>query len=133
MFLLMKRDRNLYSRREFFKKATKGILPIIGGLTILSNPFVAKATTSTYCNGCLSTCMGTCRFTCLGQCARGCDFSCVNNCYSCTGSCRGSCSAECVNVCNGSCSYGCHSTCHSTCVNQAAASQMSFSLLWKIS
>ena len=72
------------SRREFFKEAAKKALPIIGAVTLLSSPVIAKAVESepmgcnSYCNqhcsaGCASTCAGrcegTCQNTCIGTCS----------------------------------------------------------------
>ena len=41
----MKKNKNeeLQSRREFFKKAAKGALPILGAIILASNPVLAKA------------------------------------------------------------------------------------------
>ena len=38
-----KQNEELQSRREFFKKAVKGALPILGAVVLAGNPMLAKA------------------------------------------------------------------------------------------
>ena len=84
----MKKNKNngeLQSRREFFKKAAKGVLPIIGAVVLASAPGIVRAAEETPmgCNyGCNGTCMG-CRGTCTG-------------CSGCGGYCRQNCSSGCA-------------------------------------
>ena len=77
----MKKQQNeeLQSRREFFKKAAKGALPILGAIVLANAPVIAQAAESTP-NGCMG-CQGTCMATCKGSCANS----------SCKGTCYGSC------------------------------------------
>ena len=76
------KNKNLRSRREFFKKAAKGVLPLLGVAALISAPKVAKAAeTPQYCQW-------DCTFTCRG----GCSSLCGGNC---SGSCRGGCYASC--------------------------------------
>lgn len=76
------KNKNLRSRREFFKKAAKGVLPLLGVAALISAPKVAKAAeTPQYCQW-------DCTFTCRG----GCPSLCGGNC---SGSCRGGCYASC--------------------------------------
>ena len=80
-----KKNEELQSRREFFKKAAKGALPILGAIVLANVPNIANADTSDSgtCTSCAYTCLGTCR----GQCYS----TCTGNCYrTCSGGCSGS-------------------------------------------
>lgn len=88
------KNKNLRSRREFFKKAAKGVLPLLGVAALISAPKVAKAAeTPQYCQW-------DCTFTCRG------------GCQGCTGTCRGGCSSLCGGNCSGSCRGGCYASCN---------------------
>ena len=93
-----KKNDELQSRREFFKKAAKGARPIIAAAVMASAPAVVKAAnTPMGCySGCSYGCEG-CSDSCYGSCKGGCNASCIQgNCaYVCTGSCKGSCSGSC--------------------------------------
>ena len=95
----VKMNEELQSRREFFKKAAKGALPIIAAAVMASAPAVVKAAnTPMGCySGCSYGCEGGCNDSCYGSCKGGCNASCIQgNCaYFCTGSCKGSCSGSC--------------------------------------
>lgn len=86
----------IQSRRDFFKNAAKGALPILGVALLASNPILAKATeTPMGCmgcsNGCLATCRGTCSGSCTGSCIDGCKSNCKTTCkYTCAGRCSAS-------------------------------------------
>lgn len=90
----MKMEKNkkdeLQSRRQFFKKAAKGVLPILGAVALANMPLIANAaeTSSTSCSGCNNRCMNSCFNTCHGKC----DKHCADNCSS---NCRGTCSSSC--------------------------------------
>lgn len=85
------KNEGLQSRREFFKKAAKGALPILG-LAIMANvPMISNATESEYC-----TCAGDCK----GACSGGCSTTCYNQCYN---SCKYTCQYSCRNTCDTSC------------------------------
>ncbi|MBQ5681266.1 MAG: Cys-Xaa-Xaa-Xaa repeat radical SAM target protein, partial [Bacteroidaceae bacterium] len=66
------KNEGLQSRRDFFKKAAKGALPILGALMLSSTPTVTKAAeTPMGCNfgcttGCSMGCYTTCRMMCSG-------------------------------------------------------------------
>lgn len=83
----MKSNKNeeLKSRRDFFKKAAKSALPILGAVVLASSPLVSKAAES------MMSCNGSCSGSCLGTCNSG--------CTGCTGSCSGSCSGSCRDTC----------------------------------
>ncbi|MDE7401797.1 MAG: Cys-Xaa-Xaa-Xaa repeat radical SAM target protein [Muribaculaceae bacterium] len=90
---MMKQNKNeeLQSRREFFKKAAKGALPILGAIALANMPLIAKASESGYC-------------TCSGNCSGSCSGSCVSTCRAtCGNSCKGTCSYTCDHGCSGSC------------------------------
>ncbi|MBR0182489.1 MAG: Cys-Xaa-Xaa-Xaa repeat radical SAM target protein [Bacteroidaceae bacterium] len=70
----------LSSRRDFFKSAAKGILPILGGIVLVNASAVAKAAETPM--GCSYTCSGTCQGTCGGTCRNGCQSTCYHGCYS---------------------------------------------------
>lgn len=74
-----KRDEELQSRREFFRNAAKGALPILGAIVLAHVPSIASASeTPMDCrygctavcstSACQGTCSGTCKFTCTGGC-----------------------------------------------------------------
>ncbi len=91
----MKKNKNneeLQSRREFFKKAAKGALPILGAIALSNIPMLGKAEEMLGCN-----------FGCSGGCSGGCSRSCS---FGCSGSCSGSCSGGCKGGCGRSCSLG---------------------------
>ena len=84
----MKKELNneeLQSRREFFKKAAKAALPVVGAVVLSSLPIVkSEAATGCYDAGCMMSCEGSCNGGCQG---------CKDSCY---GSCKGSCNANVV-------------------------------------
>lgn len=95
----MKGNKNeeLQSRRQFFKKAAKSALPILGAIALVNMPLLVKAEHPTSCRyGCASTCDGTCIGTCIGTCKRTCEGNCK---YTCTGTCHGSCGISCTGGC----------------------------------
>ena len=94
-----KESNELQSRREFFKKAAKGALPILGAVILASSPIISKAVESEPM-GCNYGCTSMCKDYCMN----GCDNGCQNTCNS---TCTGSCSGTCYNTCHGTCSGGC--------------------------
>lgn len=81
----------LQTRREFFKKAAKSALPILGVIVLASNPTIVSATElATGCagNSCYMQCDGGCRQTCSGSCKYHCQTTCKGGCGS---TCRGTC------------------------------------------
>ena len=86
-----KQSEEIQSRRDFFKKAAKGALPILGAVLLANTPAIVKAAET---KGCI------CAYSCSGSCDRTCS-------GSCTGSCRGSCTGNCTGGCTGSCSGSC--------------------------
>lgn len=95
---MKKKNAEVQSRRDFFKKAAKAALPILGIAVLASNPVVAKAA---------ETAMGCTRGTCSGGCTGGCDYTCQYHCYStCKGVCADNCSTTCKGVCRNACNAG---------------------------
>ena len=102
----------IQSRREFFKKAAKVALPVVGAAILSSVPNVLNA--STYCEHCNSNCTNGCRT----GCSHGCGSSCYTNCqgytskYHPSGDCAtckyycAGCQGECSGTCSGSCVGG---------------------------
>ena len=86
-------NEELQNRREFFKKAAKSALPILGAIVLAGTPQLSKAinTQATYCQagyactgGCSGDCKGTCKFGCSGcsgGCKGTCKFGCTTTCY----------------------------------------------------
>lgn len=67
------KNEELQSRRSFFKKAAKTVLPILGAILIGSTHIEVKAS-SKPATGCETTCTG-CTGRCLGVCT-GCENVC---------------------------------------------------------
>lgn len=106
----MKKQQNeeLQSRREFFKKAAKGALPILGAIVLANAPVIAKAAEDTPM-GCNSGCALGCYTGCYG-CLHSCNRVCLDSCnYNCRGGCKGTC----VGTCEGDCQGTCRGTCTS--------------------
>lgn len=81
----------IQSRREFFKKAAKAALPVVGAAILSSVPFMnAEAAPS----GCGYTCSGGCSGSCSSSCGFGCSGSCKGGCGGCKGACRSSCTGS---------------------------------------
>ena len=97
-----KKNEELQSRREFFKKAAKGTLPILGLITF--GPAVLSSCdkddddssgSSSGCKTCSSGCKGTCQLVCKGNAVwhpSSCSAStCKSLCWkTCSGLCVGS-------------------------------------------
>ena len=80
-----KKNEELQSRREFFKNAAKGALPILGMVLLANVPMTTHAADAPMgCarNSCSRQCMDTCRLYCNG--------TCITNCknYGCKGYCN---------------------------------------------
>jgi CXXX repeat radical SAM target protein len=70
------KNEEILSRRGFFKKAAKGVLPILGavalGVTNIEN-VSAQWGNNCYCG---RSCQGYCNGACTGKCAKSCSGSC---------------------------------------------------------
>ena len=92
-----KKNEELQSRRDFFKNAAKGVLPVFGAIMLAGIPNLIKAE---------EVHMG-CQYGCSGGCDGNCRYTCYGCKYTCTGTCK--------NACTG-CRYTCDSTCKNGCV-----------------
>lgn len=75
-----KENEELQSRREFFKKAAKAALPVVGAVVLAGLP-TTEATAQWGCNGCDGSCQGGC-LGCSGGCGGDCSQACSNNCFT---------------------------------------------------
>ena len=77
-----KKNEELQSRREFFKKAAKAALPVVGAVVLGSLPIVdVEAQSCKDCNNsCVWRCYQGCRADCKGLCTNSCDASCQHHC-----------------------------------------------------
>ena len=105
-----KQNEELQSRRDFFKKLAKGVLPALGGIALSNLSISGNAATWSQNEenegdkvemGCDWGCTGGCQ----GSCGRVCSYGCTNSCAgSCSGACKGYCQGSCKGTCSGSCS-----------------------------
>lgn len=91
-----KRNDEIQSRREFFKKAAKGILPIVGSIILMSTPSIANAVEVAHAD---------CRYNCSG------------GCNSCKGTCEWKCQDDCSGSCKGTCKRTCKTGCYRYCTS----------------
>ena len=100
----------IQSRREFFKKAAKAALPVVGAAILSSVPFVKTEAVATGCYnyGCMGGCSGGCDDSCYGSCTGTCDATCK---YGCGDACAKACSYGCAGACSGYCAGGCSGLC----------------------
>lgn len=100
----MKKD--IISRRDFFKKSTSKILPVVAAITlpsVLTSCEIDEEPFDIPSSGCKNGCSGKCSAYCGGTCQTNCSGSCKNGC---TGNCKGACGSSCRYVCTGSAKYG---------------------------
>ena len=97
-----KQNEELQSRREFFKKAAKAALPVVGAAVLSSIPLL-QTKASTGCDGCWYSCYNSCQQSCHGTCS------------SCNGQCASDCQNSCLGGCQGNCSGSCQGTCYTGC------------------
>ena len=91
-------NEELQSRREFFKKAAKAALPVVGAVVLSSLPIVkSEAATGCFDGGCKYGCEGGCSGSCVATCRSCCQNGCDQSCYSgCRNTCHGNCSGGCA-------------------------------------
>lgn len=101
----MKMEKNnreeLQSRRQFFKKAAKRTLPILGAIALANVSQFVQASNPLAVNEC--TCANNCQSGCGGGCCDHCSLSCSE---SCKGACTGGCKGGCGTYCKGNCANG---------------------------
>lgn len=90
-----RKNEELQSRREFFKKAAKGALPILGAVLLANVPMLSHAMEEAPM-GCKEACRASCAFRC-----EGCLNSCARSCTSCSDGCASGCHRNCYTGCNG--------------------------------
>ena len=114
-----KNNEEIQSRREFFKKAAKGALPILGAVVLTSTPILVQAKDVVESSGCNDYCEGSCR----GGCDRSCSITCDTTCRgACDGSCSGTCDTTCYQACDSSCRGGCEGDCRGGCRGDCTSS-----------
>lgn len=92
------KNEKLQTRREFFKKAAKGVLPIIGAVTL--TPFLTACPGSDPddpldCSDCTSACSSSCSSACSNSTTNSGCSDCANGCSStCSGTCSNSCEGQ---------------------------------------
>ena len=92
-----RQNEELQSRREFFKKAAKGALPILGAIILANAPVIANAAKESPM-GCNNSCYRGCASRCSGRCQTTCNVSCQNHCRdNCGATCKYTCSGKCTN------------------------------------
>ena len=68
-------NQELQTRRDFFKKAAKGMLPMLGAIVV--GPSIVMSTlTSCGCDDCEAVCMDNCEASCTSECIGSCETSC---------------------------------------------------------
>ena len=89
---IMEKNKNeeLQSRRDFFKKAAKGVLPILG-MVVVGPSFMScskddddddnKKNEKPGCNGCSGSCSSSCSGSCDESCSARCAFNCGSSQY----------------------------------------------------
>lgn len=84
----------IQSRREFFKEAAKGALPILA-FTMLGSTFLTSCKKDDDGHGSGSGCGSKCTGSCESSCSGDCDGGCSNNCDSlCGGDCWAYCESQ---------------------------------------
>lgn len=86
-----KNNEELQSRRQFFKQAAKGALPIIAATVLASAPAIVKAAGVSGCQNCYKGCVGGCTACTSCTSCTGCSGSCYLSCTCCQGTCRDTC------------------------------------------
>ena len=118
------KQEELQTRREFFKKAAKGVLPVLGAIALANVPLLSHAMeegkTLTSCTNCSKACGGSCSSGCSGGCRRSCKTSCTIGCNGkTTANPCGNCTTACYSGCYGGCRETCRASCLSSCNGQA--------------
>ena len=104
-------NKELQTRRDFFKKAATAALPVVGAIALSQVPLVSKAHESQAAMGCDYGCSGSCSGSCSGDCRGSCSIGCERACMgSCKGGCQQSCDGGCMGDCYGSCRNNSYST-----------------------
>lgn len=75
---------DIQTRREFFKNASKKVLPLFA-VSIIGSSLFTSCVDDLYggsmgCGGCGNTCSGSCKTDCSGNCDAGCKGDCYTGC-----------------------------------------------------
>ena len=107
----------MMNRRRFFKKAVRGMLPMLGafvaGPTVIMN-------TLTSCgpdDGC-----DDCSAACSSNCSSSCQYSSGGGCSDCSSSCADNSESSVCSSCANDCSKSCNNTCQEGCSNSCEGS-----------
>lgn len=119
-------NEELQSRREFFKKAAKAALPVVGAVVFSQMPALGQITGGKVffdaqrsdCQDCTGSCMGGCQSSCRNTCEGNCTGDCTGS--STNGSSNGQVTGcvvggGCMNSCAGGCKGTCYRTCYTGC------------------
>ena len=109
----------LQTRREFFKKAAKGTLPVLGAIALSGVPIISIASER---NPMECSCTAGCQTACQRGCARDCYAACADSCSGRCKGCQGNCYGDCVGNCKDTCQGGCQNSCSGSCQNSCAGS-----------
>lgn len=104
--IMNNKNKEIQSRREFFKNAARKSLPIVAAAMLANTPIITKATAIPM--GCNDACYQGCSWGCTGGCKGDCEGSCY---HGCRGGCKGSCENSCQNTCRNTCKGYCGSSC----------------------
>ena len=97
---MKKKNAEVQSRREFFKKAAKTALPILG-VVVFGPSVLASCDKDDYSGGGSSSGCKSCKSTCSAHCMSTCKFNAVSSpSYSL---CKGTCKGVCYQTCRGTC------------------------------
>lgn len=72
------KNEELHSRREFFKKTAKSVLPFLGIVAL--SPLLSSCDPDDGPSGCGNSCSGSCDGDCAGDCDDNCVLNCMNSC-----------------------------------------------------
>ncbi len=129
------KNKDILTRRDFFRLAAKKVLPILGGIAfgpVLLSSCGKDEEVAGKCTDCSGTCYKSCsgknnsssgnnQSGCSSSCYNSCKDKCTTSCYSsclggCKNSCNDSCDSSCLGYCEGSCDNNCGSKCSGTCI-----------------
>ena len=100
---MKKNDKDIISRRNFFKRSAQILLPTVAAIALPSLLTSCEIDQPQIPSGGESGCK-----TCSGACVTGCNDGCTSQCTSCMGSCSGKhCGNQCtscINTCSIKCS-----------------------------
>ena len=115
----MNKNKELLSRRSFFKRTVKKMLPMLG--TFVAAPTIVVSTLSSCrCTGCEAACMDNCEGGCVQSCQGSATSTACSNCSSsCSGSSTSNTCSSCANDCSSSCKETCKEACSTTCEGSA--------------